>query len=139
MRPTRPITLFRNVALLGGLVIGVAVGGCKHVSSDPPSKPGRPIVAEPELDLENADTECAGLIAALDRYGKCPNLEDGERQWVRSAIEAAEDSFAAGKKANPDEPSLKAIALACRRATNSMRAATERCHAGKRPRMDWER
>ena len=80
---------------------------------DPPAKPGPPILAQGEIELENVDTECAGLIAALDRYGQCPNLEDGDRQWVRSAIEAAENSFAAGKKANPDEPSQHAIVGVC--------------------------
>jgi hypothetical protein len=94
------------------------------------------IPAEGDVELETVDAECAGLIAALDHYGRCPNLEDGDRQWVRSAIDAAEDSFAAGKKANADEPSRAAMAMACHRAARSMHAATERCLAGKRPRVD---
>jgi hypothetical protein len=112
-------------------------GGCRHVVSDPPTRPGPPIPAEPEADLANMDTECAGLIAALDAYGQCPNLESGDREWARSAIEAAEDSFAAGKKSNPDEPSQKAMAAACHRAAVSIRDATERCRAGKRPKVDY--
>jgi hypothetical protein len=89
-----------------------------------------------DIQLENMDTECAGLIAALDTYGKCPNLEDGDRTWVRNVIEAAEQSFAAGKKAQPDDPSQKAIAMACHRAAVSMGYATQRCQAGKRPKVD---
>ena len=95
------------------------------------------VIAEPDTDLGNMDTECAGLIAALDLYGQCPNLEDGGREWTQRAIEVAEQSFAAGKKANPDEPSQKAIAAACHRAAQSIRDATERCHAGKPPKVDY--
>lgn len=135
MPPTLPSAFVRSFAsgLLGTLLM---VAGCKHVMSDPPVKPGPPIPAEPDQQLENMDTECAGLVAALDSYGKCPNLEDGERNWVSAAIEAAEASFAAGKKSNPDEPAQRAIALACHRASLSMQFATERCQAGKRPRTD---
>lgn len=132
MPPTLPRGLFRKVSLFGVLLMA----NCKHVSSDPPAKPGPPIAAEPEVDLENMDTECAGMVAAYDKYGQCPNLEDEDRQWVRNVLEAADKAFAAGKKANPDEPSQKAIAMACRRAAVSIGYATERCHAGKRPRTD---
>jgi hypothetical protein len=109
---------------------------CKHVVQDKAVQPGPPIPAEPEADLENMDTECAGLIAALDTYGQCPNLEDGDRQWTQCTIENAQESFAAGKKSNPDEPSQKAIAAACHRAARSIQFATERCLAGKRPKVD---
>jgi hypothetical protein len=121
--------------LLTGLAL-VASGGCKHVSTDPHVAPGPPIAAEPEVDLENVDTECAGMIAAYDKYGKCPNLEEGDRQFVRNVIEAAQEAFVAGKKAQPDEPSQKAMAMACRRAAVSIGYATQRCQAGKRPRVD---
>ena len=84
------------------------------------------------------DTECAGLLAAIDSYGKCPNLEDSDREWSRRTIEVAEQSFAAGKKSNPDEPSQRAIAQACRRAAVSMGYATQRCNAGKRPKTEDE-
>ena len=137
MRLILPIPLFRKVALFGALLTGFGLGACHAVTKDPPVKPGPPIVAQGEVDLESADAECAGLIAALDTYGKCPNLEDDQRQWARSAIEAAEESFAAGKKSNPDEPSLHAIAMACHRAMVSMRAANERCKAGKPPKVDY--
>lgn len=136
MRPTLPRDFGRKVGLFGALL---AVVSCRHVVSDPPTQPGPPISAEPELDLEHMDAECAGMVAAYDRYGQCPNLEDKDREWVRLVIEAAEKSFAAGKKANPDEPSQRAIALACRRAAVSIGFATERCQAGKKPRTEWER
>lgn len=132
MAPTLP-RVFGPKVILGIMLV---VGGCKHVTSDPPVKPGPPIPAEPETNLENMDTECAGLVAALDTYGKCPNLEDDDREWVKAVIESAEESFAAGKKSNPDEPAQKAIAMACHRAALSMQFATERCRAGKRPKLD---
>lgn len=137
MRPTLPIPLFRKVVLFGGLLTGFGASGCHAVTSDPPVKPGPPILAQGDVQLDSADAECAGLVAALDKYRQCPNLEDGDREWARAAIEAAEESYAAGKKANPDEPSLNAIAMACHRAAASMHAATERCHAGKRPKVDY--
>ena len=131
-----PPTLPRVFGLKVILGISLVLAGCKHVTSDPPVKPGPPIPAEPETDLENMDTECAGLISALDTYGKCPNLEDDDREWAREVIESAEESFAAGKKSHPDEPAQKAIAMACHRAAISMQFATARCQAGKRPRVD---
>jgi hypothetical protein len=132
-----PMTLpsvFGMKRFIGVLLIVIA--SCKHVVSEKPVPPGPPIPAEPEMQLENMDTECAGLIAALDKYGQCPNLEEGERDWTRRTIEAAEQSFAAGKKSNPDEPSQKAIAAACHRAALSINYATQRCQAGKRPKVD---
>ena len=57
-----PRGFVRKVCVLGGLLTVLA---CKHVSSDPPAKPGPPIAAEPEVDLENMDTECAGMVAAF--------------------------------------------------------------------------
>jgi len=136
MRPTLPRTFVRKVSLLGTLLMAFAATGCKHVTKDSAVPPGPPIPAEPEVDLENVDTECAGMIAAYDRYGQCPNLEDADRRFVRSVIEAAQESFAAGKKAQPDEPSQKAMAMACRRAAVSIGFANQRCLAGKRPRVD---
>lgn len=132
------VTLPRGIGskVLLGILLAVIPWGCKHVVKDAPVKPGPPIPAEPETDLENMDTECAGLVAALGDYGKCPNLEEDDRQWVRAVIVSAEESFAAGKKSNPDEPAQKAIAMACHRAAISMQMATARCQAGKRPRID---
>lgn len=126
--------MVRAFAIVLGLLL--SGGACKHVVSEKPVQPGPPIPAEPETDLGNMDTECAGLVAAIDRYGQCPNLEDGDRQWAQRTIEYAEETFAAGKKSNPDEPSQKAIAAACHRATISIDYATQRCQAGKRPKVD---
>lgn len=124
---------------LGTVVALISLlGGCKHVVQETRVPPGKPIPAEPDTDLETMDAECAGLVAALDTYGKCPNLEDGDREWTRRTIEVAEQSFAAGKKANPDEPSQRAIAASCHRAALSIQYATQRCLAGKRPKTDDE-
>jgi hypothetical protein len=106
------------------------------VVQEKPVQPGKPIPAEPDNDLENMDSECAGLVAAIERYRECPNLEDGDRNWAQRTIEYAQQTFAAGKKSNPDEPSQKAIAAACHRATISIDYATQRCQAGKRPKVD---
>ena len=122
------------MTLLGALL---SAPSCKHVVSEKPVQPGPPIPAEPEANLKDMDTACNGVIAALDGYGKCPNLEDGDRDWAQRTIEVAEESFAAGKKGNPDEPSQKAIAAACHRAAVSIRYATQRCEAGKRPKVDY--
>ena len=135
MRLILPSAFVRKVSLVGTLLMTFAVG-CKHVTKDKPVPPGPPIPAEPEVDLENVDTECAGMIAAYDRYGQCPNLEEADRRFVRNVIESAQDAFAAGKEAQPDEPSQKAMAMACRRAAVSIGYANERCLAGKRPRVD---
>ena len=109
---------------------------CKHVVTEKPVQPGPPIPAEPDAELQNMDTECASVITALNRYGECPNLEDGDRQWAQRTAEYAGESFAAGKKSAPDEPSQKAIAAACHRAARSIEYATQRCLAGKRPKVD---
>lgn len=121
------------VACLGVLL---SVPSCKHVVSEKPVEPGPPIPAEPEADLKDMDTECNGVIAALDSYGKCPNLENSDRDWAQRTIEVAQQSFEAGKKGNPDEPSQKAIAAACHRAAVSIQFAKQRCEAGKRPKVD---
>ena len=120
------------------LILGtlLSAGACKHVVADEPVQPGPPIPAEPDAELGTMDSECAALIATLQRYGECPNLEDSEREWTQRTIEVSQESFAAGKKANPDEPSQKAIAAACHRAAQSMEYARQRCLAGKRPKVD---
>lgn len=116
--------------------IAILLVGCRHIVRDPEVTPGPAIRAEADVELAGMDAECAGLTAALDTYGKCPNLEETDRAWARDTIEYAEQTFAAGKKANPDEPSQHAIALACHRAMVSMQFATQRCQAGKRPKVD---
>jgi hypothetical protein len=137
MTVTLPSSIFRNLAIVGTILGGfLSASACKHVVNEKAVQPGPPIPAEPETDLQNMDTECGGLISALDRYGQCPNLEDGDRQWAKRTIEYAQETFAAGKKSSPDEPSQKAIAAACHRATVSIDYAAQRCLAGKRPKVD---
>lgn len=75
-------------------------------------------------------------MIADDKYGQCPNLKENEREGVRDVIEVSQKSVTAGKKSNPDEPSPKAIAKACRRAAVSIGFATDVCPTGKRSRMD---
>jgi hypothetical protein len=108
--------------------------GCSHPR--PPVPPGPPIPAEPEVAVGSMDDECKGLETALATYGECPNLEDPDREWIRSTIEFAEQTFAAGKKAGADAPALHAMALACHRAATSVHYATVRCLAGPKPRED---
>lgn len=137
MPPTLPSGIGNKRGFVAMLLLGLLLmSACKHVVQERPVQPGPPIPAEPENNLQAMDTECAALVAALDEYGQCPNLEDSERRWTLRMIEHAQESFAAGKKANPDEPSQKAIAAACHRATLSIQYATQRCQAGKRPKVD---
>ena len=116
----------------GALLFVIA---CAH--AEPQVAPGPPIVADPDVALGTMDEECAALVAAITAYGECPNLEDGEKNYVRALLEAADQSFAAGKKANPDEQGQHAIAAACHKATVSRQHATERCLAGPRPKGDY--
>lgn len=80
--------------------------------------------------------ECDGMIAALAAYKACPNLEEADLANLDDWIETADRAFAASRKANPEPNAQNAIAGACRKATESVRAATERCAAGPRPKID---
>ena len=111
------------------------VGACHH-ETDPHVPPGPPLPAEPDLVVESMDKECDSLVAALETYQKCPNADDDDRAWARAWSEAARESFAAGAKAKPDDKAQRAIALDCRRAAISVQFATQRCHAGPKPRGD---
>jgi hypothetical protein len=82
------------------------------------------------------DGECADLRSAVETYGRCPNLEPEDRTWARAVVESTDQSVAAGHNASPDAEWQRAIAVACHKATISMRHATERCLAGRRPRID---
>ena len=132
MRPTLP-SGFRRI-LFGFGVFLTAEAGCHH--ADPPVAPAPPLPAQPDIVLKTMDDECAGLTAAIGAWSTCKNLEDDERAWLHNLIDAAEASFAAGKKGNPDEANQRAIALACHRAAVSIGYATERCNAGPRPRVE---
>ena len=80
--------------------------------------------------------ECDAMVAALATFRACPNLEEDDQRDIEFWIDRAEKDFAAGRKVELDAPAQQAIARSCRRATNSVVAATERCRAGKKPRVD---
>ena len=83
------------------------------------------------------DVECGGgLVKALDDYGRCPNLDDDDRAWIKNMIKVSDESFEAGKKGHPDAQAQHTIAIACRKAARSVTYATIRCQAGPRPRVD---
>ncbi len=113
----------------------VVVAACSHPQA--PVPPGPPIPAEPEIVVGTMDAECTGLETALDGYGKCPNLDDGERSWAQATKDFAEQSFEAGRKAKPEEQALHAMAVACKKAADAIHNATIRCQAGPRPKVDW--
>ena len=132
MRPTLPRGFRQKLC---GFALLVAAACSHHEPAAVPPAP--PLPAEPDLQIGTMDAECQGLTAALDAYGECPNLEDDERTWAREVVEVAEQSFEAGRKAAPDAPSQRAIAIACRKAAMSIQAATERCHNGKAPKPEY--
>ena len=102
----------------------------------PPSVPAPPLAADPEVRLESMQIECDGMLGALTAFKACPNHEDEDREAIDAWLERANRDFAASRKANPEPNAQKAIAAACRKATDSVKAATERCHAGPRPKDD---
>jgi hypothetical protein len=96
-------------------------------------KPAAPLPADPEVKLETMEIECDAMVAALDVFKACPNQEDEDRESIDAWVEVANRAFAASRKANPEPNARKAIAGACHKATLSVKAATERCLAGPRP------
>lgn len=82
------------------------------------------------------DVECDAMVAALATYRACPHHEDEDREVLQAWIETANRNFAASRKANPEPNAQKAIAGSCRKATDSINAATRRCLAGPRPKQD---
>ena len=76
------------------------------------------------------------MVAALESYKACTNHEDEDRENIDAWIETANRNFAASRKANPEPNAQKAIAASCRKATESVKAATTRCEAGPRPKDD---
>ena len=98
--------------------------------------PAKPLPADPEVELGSMQLECDGMVAALETYKACVNHEDEDRENIDGWIEIANRNFAASRKANPEPNAQKAIAGACHKATTSVKAATERCLAGPRPKDD---
>jgi hypothetical protein len=119
-------------AKLAALAILVGCNWACH-RDPPPVAPGDPIAAPAEAALGTMDAECDGLLSALARYKECPNLEEDDRSDIDAWIERTQQDFAAGKKAKPEPNAQRAIAAACHKAIASVAAATERCHAGRRP------
>ena len=132
MRPTLPRPFLQKMRDFGFFLIAIA--GCHH--ADPPVAPGPPLPAEPDVVVTTMDEECKELELAIATWAQCPNLDDDDRDWLKAVSDAAEQSFAAGKKGNPDADGQRAIALACHRAAVSMQHANERCMAGPKPRVD---
>jgi hypothetical protein len=123
---------FRCGALaLGALVLPGFAAGCH--GEPPPVAPGEPIAAPSEVTLGTMEVECEALLEALGVYKQCPNLDDDDRADIDAWSERARQDFAAGKKANPEPNAQHAIAAACRKAVASVTAASQRCHAGPRP------
>ncbi len=76
------------------------------------------------------------MIDALGTFRTCPNLDEDNRDNLEAWIERAHQDFIAGRKVTLAADAQQAIALACRRATNSVSAATERCRAGRSPQAE---
>jgi hypothetical protein len=112
-----------------------ALAACTRKAA-PPAAPAAPLPADPEIELESMQIECDAMLGALAAYKACPNHDEDDREAVEAWIDRADHNFAAGRKATPEPNAQKAIAAACRRATDSVKAAAERCQAGPRPRGD---
>lgn len=112
------------------------LAACAHRDPPPPARPAPPLPADPEVKLESMQVECDAMLGALMAFKACPNHEDDDREAVDAWIERANADFAASRKANPEPNAQKAIAAACRKAADSVKAATERCQAGPRPKGD---
>lgn len=106
---------------------------------DPPTTtPAAPLPAESPVELATMEVECDAMIAALETYKACTNLEWEDRDALDAWIEVANRNFAASRKAKPEANAQAAIAGACRKATESVKAANQRCLAGPRPKRDDE-
>jgi len=103
----------------------------------PAPPPAAPLPADPDVDLASMENECDALIAALTAYKTCTNLEDDDKESIDAWIERAQWDLAAGKKVEIEPNAQKQAAGACRKATNSVKAAHERCKNGKRPKGDY--
>ena len=92
MRPTLPRASGHETLPLRILIRWFApflMVACTH-RVDPPVVPGPPLAAEPDISVDTMDVECGGLVKALDDYGRCPNLDDDGRAWIRNTIKVSE-------------------------------------------------
>ena len=85
------------------------------------------------LDHPGVEDYPGTLVEALLVWKQCPNLDEEERDYIEAWVERANMDFAAADKAKPDDKAQHQMAHNCRRATDSVKAATERCGNGKRP------
>lgn len=115
-------------------MLACALAGCPR-KDPPPAKPAPSLPADPEVTLESMQVECDAMLSALAAFKACPNADDDDREGIDAWIERANRDFAASRKANPEPNAQKAIAAACRKATDSVKAATLRCAAGPKPRQ----
>ena len=122
----------RGWGLPGYLLIACALAACVR-KDPPPTKPAPPLPADPEMTLDSMQVECDGMLGALAAFKACPNNDEDDREGIDAWIERANRDFAASRKANPEPNAQKAIAAACHKAADSVRAAAERCAAGPRP------
>jgi hypothetical protein len=81
------------------------------------------------------DVECDALLASLAAYRECPNLETEDVSDLDAWIERTNRDLAASRKAKPEPDAQQAIADACRKASDSVKAATARCAVGPRPKQ----
>lgn len=124
----------------GSLFLAWALVACALVAcarkDPPPAAPAPPLAADPEVALDSMQVECDAMVGALAVFKACPNLETEDRDDLDGWIERTNRDFNASRKASPEPNAQKAIAAACRKATDSIKAATERCLAGPRPKID---
>jgi hypothetical protein len=110
------------------------LAACSLRDPPAPATPAAPpLPADPPVTLGTMMAECDGLLAALTAWRTCENLEDNDARDVDAWLETATRSYAASKQANPEPNAQGAIAKACHRAAQSVRAAHERCNNGKKP------
>ena len=126
-----------HCAALRSLLLLLAVCACARKDPPSPVTPAAPLPADPEVALESMQLECDAMVAALAIYKECTHHEDEDRENIQAWIEIANRNFAASRKANPEPNAQKAIAGACRKATDSVKAANERCLAGPRPKDEF--
>jgi hypothetical protein len=124
----------RAVVVAGCALSGLAPGCARR--DPPPVAPAPPLPADPEVALDAMEVECDALVVALTEYAACPSHDDRDRDEVDGWRELAERNFAASRKAAPAPDAQRAIAAACRKGRDSVRAAHQRCLAGPRPRQD---
>jgi hypothetical protein len=121
-------------ALAVALAIALGAAGCP-TKEPPPVVPAPPLPADPEIQLDTMEAECALYVDALTAWKTCPNLDTGEDQVIQAWIDRSTEDMTLSKKVELEPNAKKATAGACRKAAESVRAAHERCRNGKRPRV----